>query len=272
MTDNADQEAPGEDETPILETDADDQLEGDEVDGEEEEDDLELDDKSYRVPKSVKAAIEAARTEAASAAEQRAIIEQRAQEEREATARRQAVVVELQSEQAALKATEALIARWREFTPETQEEADQKRDALDVLKDQREQQGQALGQKWRETEAKLADEARQTDAAALKEFEAGLAKIPGWTKEVGEKVFEHAAKRYGAATLATIRDPRVVEDLYDAYRYRQSQKSTARQKQVIDQPTPPKPLKGGAAPAPLSDRAPTEAWMKARQAQIKRRA
>lgn len=100
------------------------------------------------------------------------------------------------------------------------------------------------------------------------------AKIPDWSSDKAVKLVGFGQEAYGftADELSTIDDPRMIQVLHDAFTLRQQQKT----KQVAQKVAPdviPAAKVAGAKPAarPLDDRTGTDAWMKARNAQLARK-
>lgn len=117
-------------------------------------------------------------------------------------------------------------------------------------------------------------ETQQAIAKRTEETQAVLAKdIPGWNEEARVKLTNFAVETYGFSAdeaSGTKIDPRIAKVLSDAQKWRNHSKTvnrvTATQKQ--QEVTPAATVVGKSAPvAPLSDKAPTDAWMKARNKQ-----
>jgi hypothetical protein len=115
---------------------------------------------------------------------------------------------------------------------------------------------------------------QQETARLLEHGQRELAtKIPGWGQEKATALQSHAIEAYGftPADLATVADPRMVQVLHDAWQYRQANKTqqVASKVQAQQAIKPAAKIATGKAPVrPLDDRASTDAWMKARQAQL----
>lgn len=97
-------------------------------------------------------------------------------------------------------------------------------------------------------------------------------KIPDWGQDKAVALRDHAITSYGfsADDLNSVVDPRMLLVLHDAYQFRQASKTQQAAKRVAVQQSvkPAAKVTGGKPPAkPLSDRASTEEWMKARNAQ-----
>jgi hypothetical protein len=113
-------------------------------------------------------------------------------------------------------------------------------------------------------------------ATAMRECGQVLAtKIPGWSGDKAKAIADFARTKYGVtnAEIAEMADPRMWVMIHDAMTAKAGERKAAgdaRQAalQKIQPAAKPGGGKGGAPPPPLSDRAGTEAWMKARNAQL----
>lgn len=119
---------------------------------------------------------------------------------------------------------------------------------------------------------------QQADTAkALQETGKVLARdIPGWSPALATKLVE-TGLHYGLSheDLAGETDPRAWKLLHAAHQWRQHEtKQAAGQRQAQAQSTAPIRTLGTKAPPPtaLSDKASTDAWMKARNEQTRKRA
>jgi hypothetical protein len=142
------------------------------------------------------------------------------------------------------------------------------------LKDQRSSLAQQLAQK----EQQRAFEAQQRTAKHLEEAQATLKRdIPEWSPELANKLRDFAVTKGGlkAEEVASLTDPRAVKILHLAYVGQQlieKQRAAARPQAPVANPVPT--VSARSAPAavnPLSDKAPTDDWMKARSAQVAKR-
>lgn len=100
------------------------------------------------------------------------------------------------------------------------------------------------------------------------------AKIPDWSPDKARALVDFGQQAYGLtqAELSAIDDPRMIIALHDAYQFRQQQKTRQAAAKVQDNIKPTAKVVGGKpAVKPLDDRAGTDAWMKARQAQLSKR-
>jgi hypothetical protein len=101
-------------------------------------------------------------------------------------------------------------------------------------------------------------------------------KIPGWGQDKAVKLLDFGARAYGFSReeLGAIDDPRMILALNDAFEIHNAKKAAVTRKQVAAQqaikPAAKVPT-GGPAVKPMTDRASTDAWMKARQAQLAKR-
>lgn len=119
--------------------------------------------------------------------------------------------------------------------------------------------------------------AEQERATRLEQGHKELAaKIPGWGQEKAARLLDFGAKAYGFSReeLGAIDDPRMILALHDAFETQSARKAAAtKQKAAQQQAIRPAAKVPSGAPAvkPMSDRASTDAWMKARQAQLAKR-
>lgn len=139
-----------------------------------------------------------------------------------------------------------------------------------MLKDQR----QAAVGAYSQAQQQRAFVSQQETAKLLEQGARELAvKIPGWGQEKANALRDHAINSYGftPADLSTLVDPRMIQVLHDAYQFRQAANTQQAAKKVEAQQAVKPAAKvsaGGSAVRPLDDRASTDAWMKARQAQL----
>lgn len=117
--------------------------------------------------------------------------------------------------------------------------------------------------------------AQQEIAKRVQETSATLAKeIPDWSPDLEAKLTTYGKQTFGFSDdeIADIKiDPRIAKVLHAAFKGSQGAQTTAKvasiQKQ--QQVKPAETVTGKSAPvAPLSDKAPTDAWMKARNKQV----
>lgn len=140
----------------------------------------------------------------------------------------------------------------------------------------KEQRGIAV-QTYAQARQNAASIAEQERATRLEQGHRELsAKIPGWNQEKAVKLLDFGAKAYGFTReeLGAIDDPRMILALNDAFETQNAKKAAATRKQVQAQQAIKPAAKvpsGSPAVKPMSDRASTDAWMKARQAQLAKR-
>ena len=144
---------------------------------------------------------------------------------------------------------------------------------LQTLKEQRQQ---AIGTFTQAQQQRTFIEQQET----AKQLEQGTrelaAKIPDWNAEKAAKLVDFGQSTYGfsKADLDAITDPRMVIALHDAFQFRQAAKSQQVVKRVeAQQAVKPAAKVTGARPAikPMDDRTNVDSWMKARQAQLSKR-
>jgi len=271
MNDHADPQAGDEEhlDTSDQDTTLDDQAdeEGDASEEEDDEEDIEFEGRTFRAPKALKerlsaiADVEAYRAETES---QRKAFEERQRAEVEAFQRRQQAQAKFSGRLADIQAVEQRLKGWKEFEPETADEREERREAIDRLTDERQRLGAALGEEWRQHELEEAAQARQAEEALTARFLADLKKIDGWSDELGKQVFAYAQKSgFDPAELAGIRDARVVDHLRKSMLYDQQQAQRQRTRTIEqNQSTQPAPKVGAkkAPPAGLSDKLSTAEW------------
>lgn len=140
----------------------------------------------------------------------------------------------------------------------------------------KEERGVAV-QNYAQVRQYVASVAEQERATRLEQGHKELAaKIPGWNQEKAVKLLDFGAKAYGFTReeLGAIDDPRMILALNDAFETQNARKAAAtKQKAAQQQAIRPAAKVPSGAPAvkPMSDRASTDAWMKARQAQLAKR-
>lgn len=140
----------------------------------------------------------------------------------------------------------------------------------------KEERGVAV-QNYAQVRQYAASIAEQERATRLEQGHKELAaKIPGWNQEKAVKLLDFGAKAYGFTReeLGAIDDPRMILALNDAYETKNARKAAAtKQKAAQQQAIKPAAKIPTGAPAvkPMSDRASTDAWMKARMAQLAKR-
>lgn len=119
--------------------------------------------------------------------------------------------------------------------------------------------------------------AQQEAAKRVEEGHKVLAeRIPGWNKDKATAILDFGQKTYGFSReqLMAIDDPLAIVVLHDAMEGRKaSQKAATAQKIAQKQSVKPASrVRGGKAPAdPLSDASDIDAWMKARSKQVAKR-
>lgn len=256
MTDHTDQQAAGEDTSDsvageeVLELATEDQGDLTEGDGaqDDDEDEVEFAGKTFRAPKALKeklSALETVETRAAEIETARQAFETQQREQIEAFQQRVEFQKEFYTDTVHIKQLESELAKWRAFEPRTQAEVEERREAIDAIKEEREQAGQALDVKWRTKQAADAQQAQQADAKALTTMRAEVAKqIPKYSPELETKIAQAAQTEFGfkPQELGEIRDPRIVRALHYAriglQAERQSQQRANVQKQQEGQPSP----------------------------------
>ena len=119
--------------------------------------------------------------------------------------------------------------------------------------------------------------ARQQELAKLaQEGEAVLSReIKGWGQETKAKLHQFAMSRgFDEASLANIYDPRVVKLLHDAMTLHSLREKAQQKPKPEGQPAPVTRITGGKAtqaPTGPSDKQSMDEWLKARNAQLKRK-
>lgn len=136
------------------------------------------------------------------------------------------------------------------------------------------QRGQAIAQ-YQHVAQQRAFLTQQETAKRLEQGQRELAaSIPDWGADKAAKLTDFGGTTYGFSheELSGIDDPRMIQVLHDAWQYRQTQQA----KQVARRVQPeirPAAKAGGGKPAlrGLDDRMSADEWMKARNAQLKRK-
>ncbi len=233
--------------------------------------DVEIDGKTYKVPK------EAALRQADYTRKTQEVAELRKQLEGTLERVTQASQAETQA-LAAVAQVETRIADYANIDWDEWERVDPQAAAsawrqFSMLKEHR---GQVIAQYQRaqqETQSIAQQEAAKRVEQGLRELEKT---IPGWNKDKAVAIldFGHSAYNFSREELAGIDDPRAVAVLHDAMLYRQQnkQQKTVQTVQAQQAVKPaPKVTGGAAAIKPMSDKASIDEWVKAREAQVAKR-
>lgn len=280
-----DQLAPEPGDEPVV--DSDDELDADletdgsedgDVEGAEPDDDseeIEVEGFKLKAPKAVAAKLAAVKDHEKTIAEHQSQVkawEGQRQAAEKALNERIAVQQQFPRELAQIHALEAEERRWREFAPQTYEDREQRRDALDEIREQRSQLGQQLSVKIQQWQAYQAQQAEAASQAEEKSYREGLNKL-GWN-DAAQQAAVSVAKEYGFTDeeFAANRDPRVAKLLKAHADLKQQVKSAARKQSIDNTPAVPAPIRPGGAPRGLSDRMSAEDWVRAREAQLRKRA
>lgn len=225
-------------------------------------DDYEHNGKTYKVPRELK---EGALRQADYTRKTQAL-----SEERKAVEARAAAIEAEHAEVAKLGGLDREIQQWATWIKDNPNEATPADFVkLQTLQGERAQAAAELQQKRQHAAA----EALREDGKALEAMRETLGKeIKGYGPDVEGKIFTFATRDLGfdPQEIAAIRDPRLVKVLHLAMSGQTATRSAARTQAVTSQPTPPTPIKRAAAPTPLSDRASIDAWMKARNQQVRK--
>lgn len=250
-----------------------DEVEPDEADEDSSDDldEVEIDGKTYKVPKDAALRQADYTRKTQELAEQRRVLEASLTAVNQASQAERQIEVEFSSIQQAIATYNDID--WRAWIAQDPIAAQQARVDLDELHQQanvkRQQHQQAMNQRL--------SVAQQETAKRLEHGHRELAtKIPGWGTDKANAILDFGSKTYGFAMseLQAITDPRMILALNDALEANKSRKATAtRQKVEAQQAVKPaaKVSGGTAAVKPLSDRAGTDAWMKARMSQVAKR-
>lgn len=138
------------------------------------------------------------------------------------------------------------------------------------LKERRQQAVNAYGQAQQQRQV----QEQQETVRRLQQGAAELARdIPGWNQEKATALLDFGVKQFGFSRdeMAAIDDPRAIKVLNAAFEFVQSSaKQQATAKAQAQQAVKPAAKVGGSSPATgkLDDRTSTDAWMKARNAQL----
>lgn len=253
--------------------------EGDELDAEgqpgaDDTEEVEHDGQKYRIPKALKGALMMHKDytqKTQEVAEARRAVEERAKQHAES-------VKALATEYGAVHAAQADVARFakvdwdllRASDPnEYRELRDEQRDAKDRLAEATETLRTKEGERLRMRQTEMVTALQETGRTLAKE-------IPGWSRETAEKVTSFVAQHgITAQELHETTDPRLWKLFHLAMTASQAKAQTAR---VVNNAKAaeiaPAATVGAKRPAvsPLSDRASTDAWMKAREAEVRKRA
>lgn len=240
---------------------------------ETDEEETEYEGKKYKLPKELKEALlrqSDYTRKTQEVAEARKAIEQQ----------REAIQVERQVQQANLQEIAQITAidqqlaqfgqvNWQALADSDPVQAMKLDRQMRDLQTQRGQIANVITQRQQQ----LSQWQQQQAATALAEGQRVLAReIPGWNKELAEKLTEYGKTRgYPESFLSSVMSPQFVIDLYNSYQFTQLRtKATTTPKQVQEKPvTRIAASKGAAVTDP--DRMSPEQWLKWRNSQLKKR-
>ena len=267
----------GFEETEDFEDDAEDTEESDESEGSEDDDseDVELEGKTYKVPKAIKSAV-------MMHADYTKKTQELADQRRNFEADRGEFVKHAQQQQALLQETAKVVALddqieqyrqvdWYSLSEQDPVKAQQLRFQLDQLKDAREQMARGVSQK----EQQLALEAQQLIAKRIEESESVLKRdIKEWSPDLDNKLQQFAVDKFGFArddAFNAKADHRLIKLLHLAYVGDQLLQKQASQKPKADI----KPIKTVKSSSTKTMKDPTKMsdaeFAKWRREQIKKR-
>jgi hypothetical protein len=252
---------------------------GNEIQPEPEDEEIDLDDLKLKVPKDQAQKVrEAMLRQADYTRKTQEVAELRKALEADRNNLQQASDAELGAAAQATSIAQQLAAYqrvdWNAWNDNDPFEAQKAFMNFQQLKDA---QQQALGQ-LQYLRNQRVSAAQQESARRIEEGKRTLAKdIPEWNDGHKAKLIEHAASAYGftAQELDDIEaDPRVARALHDAFEGSQAKrKAQAAQRHVTAQQAQPAAKAGGsgAPPSGLDDRLSQSEWLKRREAQLRKK-